>query len=67
MKETYEIYKNIFLKESEVYQMFLDCARDYLKHYDLENYKGGKAIALAKEVLVHAESEDLERKAEDGV
>ena len=54
-----------FSKESEVYRMFLDYTRDYLKHYDLENYKEDKAVALVKEVLAHAESEDWEAKAVD--
>lgn len=43
--------------------MFLDCARDYLKHYGLEDCKEGKAAALSKEVLAHAESEDLAGKS----
>ena len=34
-----------------------------MKHYGLEDYKGSKAAALAKEVLAHAESEDLAAKS----
>ncbi len=51
-----------FPKEPKVYRMFLDCTRDYLKRYGLENCQGDKAAALAKEVLDCAELEDLRQR-----